>query len=377
MHIIHVLPWLERGGTEGQVVNLSRRLCAAGHRVTVIAGEDGPWRSALDEYHIRVIIAPPYVHKGIHSRTGRISNIAAILFLARQFHQLKPDVVSAFLYPLAPLAMIAARLANVPVRLRNERDLGVLRAFGALPRWIERLSHRCTTRVVANSQAVALYLHQAEGIPRDAIEVVYNGVRPPPNLPHVWGRNQRRGLVVIGMLANFQPEKKDHLMLVRAARRVVQHAPHARFLLGGRSSPYRDQVQQAIQDWQLNDHVQIETVTDPADFLSRLDIGVLCSINEGFSNSVLEYMAYGKPVVGTRIPPLAEAIREGETGYLVEPGDDRALADVLLTLIRDPDLRVWLGQAGRQRVVDHFSWDRSFTQWIELFMRLLAEQRRV
>ncbi|MBN1563455.1 MAG: glycosyltransferase, partial [Anaerolineae bacterium] len=366
MHIVHVLPWLVRGGTEGQVAHLSMMLRQNGHDVTIIAGEDGPWRATLLDHQIPVIVAPPYVYKGIHSRTGRISNLYATGWLAQQFRHRKPDVVSAFLYPIAPLAMIAAHWARVPVRLRNVRDLGGLRDPGPLPRWMEQVSYRCTTRFVANSQAVADYVQHAENIPRETIEVVYNGVdvpafpatdisesdfrregfanppwttlqsRPYKDQPNEFANaNERdRASIMIGMLANFWPNSKDHLMLVRAARQVIDAAPHARFVLGGRSTPYRDQVQQAIQVWQLADYVQIETVTDPAAFLAALDIGVLCSRTEGFSNAVLEYMAYGKPVVGTRIPAIAEAIREGETGYLVELGDDRALAEVLLTLIR-------------------------------------------
>lgn len=380
LHIVPVLPWLVRGGTEGQVARLSQRWQAAGHRVTVIAGEDGPWRTWLAAHAVPVLVVPPYVRKGLHSRTGRASNLYAILWLARRFRQLQPDVVSAFLYPVTYLSVIAARLAGVPVRLTNYRNVNYWRARQPLPRWVERAAYRCLTGAVANSHTVAQDIQQTEGLPPDALTVIYNGVDVPAD-PDGAARAARRArgfgadTVVVGMLANFQPEKKDHLHLLRAVRAVVAQAPDLRVRLGGRPSPYRDTVQQAIYDWQLAQVVQIETVTNPGDFVAALDIGVLCSRKEGLSNAVLEYMAYGKPVIATRIGPHTEVIRPGETGYLVAVGDDDALADALLALRRDPARRAQMGQAGRADVQARFTWERAVAQWMALFDRQLAGHR--
>jgi L-malate glycosyltransferase len=107
------------------------------------------------------------------------------------------------------------------------------------------------------------------------------------------------------------------------------------------------------------------------DLLAASDVCVLSSQAEGFSNSILEYMAAGRAVVATNVGGASEAIVEGETGHLVNAGDDRAMAERLISLLRDPEKRRTMGIKGRRRVEQSFSTENRLTTTIALYKKFL------
>ncbi len=111
--------------------------------------------------------------------------------------------------------------------------------------------------------------------------------------------------------------------------------------------------------------------TDVGRLLQISDIGVLASHEEGFSNSILEYMAAELPVVVTRVGGAAEAVEEGVTGLLVPPHDPRAFAEALARFV-DPVLRRRMGTAGRERLIRKFSHERCLENYEKLYRSLGA-----
>src|SRR5262249_55996952 len=109
-----------------------------------------------------------------------------------------------------------------------------------------------------------------------------------------------------------------------------------------------------------------------ADLLSISDVCVLSSVAEGFSNSILEYMGASRPVVATNVGGAREAIIEGETGYLVRPGDDETMAARITELLRNPDRARSMGRRGRQVVEQKFSPAAQLAQTEQLYDLLLA-----
>jgi glycosyltransferase involved in cell wall biosynthesis len=100
---------------------------------------------------------------------------------------------------------------------------------------------------------------------------------------------------------------------------------------------------------------------------------VLSSKAEGFSNSILEYMAAGRPVVATDVGGAREAVVEGETGYLVRPGDDEALAARIVSLLGEPERARAMGARGRQVIEEKFSGDAQLERTLELYESLLTK----
>lgn len=160
-------------------------------------------------------------------------------------------------------------------------------------------------------------------------------------------------------------------MFLRAARRVKEAVPDAAFLLAGEGE-LSDLLQSLASEFGITESTfflgRCERV---AELLSVSEVCVLSSKAEGFSNSILEYMAAARPVVVTDVGGAREAVREGETGYLVPSGDDATMAARLISLLRDPKTARTMGMKGRLVVQEEFSCEAQLARTEALYDRLL------
>lgn len=371
--LVNVLGSLRKGGTEGAVSQISCLLRHLGYEVAIIALSGGDWEGYLRKNSVPTVIL------GRDARS--IVNAPTVIWsLTRIFRRLRPDIVNGFLYPVSIWTSLAARLAGVRVTIASRRDCGFQRAEAPLPRWLETLSYRATRKFVANSVAVAESLHQQEGIDGSRTKVIYNGV----DLPEIGSLErailrQKFGFsestLVVCMIANFWPHK-NHLLLVQAAKQVVARLPQASFVLAGGYDLYQRHVEAEIHREGLGAYFRIlGPINSASDILPAADLCVLCSQSEGFSNTILEYMAHGKPVIATRVGGNPEAVAHGETGCLIKADDSAELAATVLALATDPQRREAMGRRGRLRVESEFSWERSLKSWDELLRSLVPGER--
>jgi hypothetical protein len=114
-------------------------------------------------------------------------------------------------------------------------------------------------------------------------------------------------------------------------------------------------------------HVSWRELTE---WYRKASIFVLPSYYETGGISAIEAMAFGLPVVASRTGGIPEVVEDGVTGILVPPGDSKALGEAVIHLLREPDLRRRLGQAGRQRVLDEFTLDRVLPQTLSVYQSL-------
>jgi glycosyltransferase involved in cell wall biosynthesis len=160
-------------------------------------------------------------------------------------------------------------------------------------------------------------------------------------------------------------------MLLRAAQRVQSEVPEARFVLAGEGE-LREETQQLAEQLGLKEAcLFIGRCASVPDLLAASEICVLSSQAEGFSNSILEYMAAGRPVVATNVGGASEAIVEGETGHLINAGDDRAMAERLISLLRDPQKSRRMGMNGRRVVEQRFSTESRLATTSALYRKFL------
>ena len=156
-------------------------------------------------------------------------------------------------------------------------------------------------------------------------------------------------MLVLGVLER----RKGHAVLLEAARRLGSTASPVRYVFCGDGSA-REALTTAAQP--LGDRVRFAGFQrDVAPCLAAADIVALPSLHEGLGVAALEAMAAARPVVASRVGGLAEVVVPRETGLLVPPEDPAALAEALATLIADPATRARLGEAGRARVLAHYS----------------------
>lgn len=231
-----------------------------------------------------------------------------------------------------------------------------LRATRALTRR-ERVWVPCVRRFLAVSEATR-QAYVTAGIPEGQIETMLDGIDVRRFAPSTNGCATPPGITLaprrltVGFVSRLIPEK-GVAELLRAARRVVQQLPQVQFLLvgGDPSGRHLPTWQRMVRELQLGDHVQFTGWRKDLDALTPcFDIAVQASKYwEGWGMSLLEAMACNKPVVATRIGGVPEIVEDGVTGFLVAPGDEAALAQSLLRLLRDGALRRSMGQAGRRR----------------------------
>jgi glycosyltransferase involved in cell wall biosynthesis len=163
-------------------------------------------------------------------------------------------------------------------------------------------------------------------------------------------------------------------MFLRAARRVKEKFPDARFVLAGEGELIFEMKNSAKDLGLENESFFIDNCGDVPRLLFVSDICVLSSLTEGFSNSILEYMAAGKPTAATNVGGASEAIADGENGFLVASNDDEMLASRLLELLRDAEKAKTFGARGRAVAEEKFSTAAQLRKTLDLYDGLLRNE---
>jgi glycosyltransferase involved in cell wall biosynthesis len=310
-------------------------------------------------------------------------DLGGVARLARLVRREHADVVHGWLDLANAFARVGGRLGHAPVVVaaeggaittmrRTRRHLGGIVERGLTP---------LTDAFVANSDAVASGLRR-HGVPARKIEVIRNGVALPAALPAERLAELRAsvgaapGEQLIGMVSRLDPAFKDHPTLLRALARLRERHPAVRLAVVG-DGPARAALDGLAGQLGVSDRIAFAGFRpDATELIAAFDVSVLCSFSEGFSNVVLESMAWARPVVATDIPSNREAIDHCVHGLLVPVGDVEATAAAIGRVLDDALLAERLGAAARQRAKGDFSLERQANRTMALYDRLLAEKRR-
>jgi len=379
MKILQVAYKSDISGGEKVLFDLAVSLKKRGHEVLSVCPAPGPLPAALRENGVETEVIP----------FRKTYDLAAVFRLARFFRARGIEVLHSHSMLTSILCRPAGFLARVPVAVSTEHLTMELARGGRGMGWRERAKARyyraldnTTSRfnraVVAVSEAVRTDLIE-QGMAESRIVVIRNGIEIHPREPAA-GRRLRESLgigpqdPVVGMVGRLSPQK-DYPTFLRAAKRIAAAFPAARFLIAG-EGPLRGELAVSARELGLEGKaVFLGHRPDIVAVVSALDVFVLSSRWEGLPLAVLEAMAAVKPVVATAVPGTAEAVVEGETGFLVPLSDDRALAEKTISLLRDPALRRKLGDAGRARVEGEFDRGRMADDHEALYRRLLESAR--
>lgn len=353
--ILQIVHGFIEGGSERQMVQMCSLLHGAGqfdmHVASLSTG--GVLRPRIERLQVPVVDFPL---KSFYGPSMVLQTRRFVSYLQR--HHIR--IVHSHDFYSNIFGMSGARLAGVRARIASKRETTGTRTHAqrTAELWAFKLAHK----VVANAEAVKEYLLDL-GVPREKIAIIYNGLnlnRFPQN-GDARDALQRLNLTalksrpVITMVGNFEHRAKDQSMLLRAARRVKAEVPEAMFVMAG-DGKFKEETEKFATELGLKDScLFIGRCANVPDLLAASDICVLSSQGEGFSNAILEYMAAGRPVVATNVGGASEAIIEGETGHLIAAGDDRAMAERLTALLRNPEKRHTMGVKGRLIVEQRFS----------------------
>jgi len=350
-----------RGGAEMQLVgligHLDRRrfaphLCTLHPSDTLLAEVDCPRL----ELPTRRLVSP----------TGGRHLYRLAGYLRREGIQ----VVQTFFQDPTLLGLGAARLARVPVRVVSFRDMGFWR--NPAQEFRMRCVYPLATGFLANSLAVRDAVCTRDRIDRARVKVIYNGIDSARLLLVEHTETE----LAVGMVGNLYMRIKRTDLFLRAAARVARQHPEVTWHVIG-DGALRGEYEALATDLGIRQRcVFTGGVSDVAGYLGKLAIGVNCSDSEGFSNAVLEYMLAGCAVVATAVGGNPEVVRDGETGLLVPPDNEEALASALSRLIDDRATRLRLSRQARAMVEHDYSWEKCVAEHEEFYRTSLLTAAR-
>jgi glycosyltransferase involved in cell wall biosynthesis len=249
-------------------------------------------------------------------------------------------------------------------------------------RLTERLVIRCYDRLVTLNPRMRADFAKSCGLPEHRIELIANGVdvttfrpyRDPHALRVSFGIPTDR--FVVGNVARLDPVK-NHEVILRALGRISPQPFRPYFLLVG-DGPHRTMVEREIQQLGLHNDVRLFGFsTRIAELLNCMDVYVQGSLYEGFSNTIIEAMACGLPVLATNVGGTADLFSHGAEGWFFSPKADDTLSSLILELQQNPSLRKLAGVRGRERVIGQFSVETMVSRYENLYLKLAENNRHL
>ena len=364
-----------RGGLAVHVISLLAELHRDGYHVAVACDQDGPITDAARE---RLI--PVYSCKiGGAGKPSRAAVAALHVASAISHHQAQiihthsfaAGLVGALATPLARSVRMVATIHNYPPSATG------MRATRTPHRWAVRQVLRRASKIITVSDALR----------RDALDLHPDAAEKTVTIPngiHIRTKEQRSladmraafGIPVdktaVGMVARFAPQK-GILEYIRACAEVAERWPDVEFVLAG-DGPLKDAAESLREELGLRDTLRMTgEIESAADLIAGLDIVVVASISEGSSIVAMEAMAAEKPVVATDVGGVPEVVVNRETGILVKPGDPKALAAAIESLLEKPEWGRDMGERGRRRAAERFDIRLMFERTKQVYADILRE----
>lgn len=350
--------------------------------VSLVAGTGGPLVDACQEEGIPSIIIP------MRNRlVAPAADLRAVLRLIRHFRRVRPDIVHTHSSKAGMLGRLAARLSGVPVVIHTVHGPSFHDRQPRTVRWtirnIERILALGTDCIITVADTLAEDMVREGVSPRERVRTVVSGIdfqRFPSRSPasrrsireSLGIRNEDRLVVSIAHLM----KDKGHELLIQAASVLLSAEHNVKFVIVGEGK-LRAELQVQIDTLGLADRVLLAgTREDVPDLLAAADIFVQTSWREGLSRSLVEAMYSGLAVVATNVGATREVVRDGETGYLVAPGDIDALAKRIDLLLHGADLRQRLGVAARKETGANRSTDVMGRELEALYHTLMRQKLR-
>jgi glycosyltransferase involved in cell wall biosynthesis len=305
------------------------------------------------------------------------ADLMAYLRLKNTLAQLKPDIVHTWLFAANSYGRQIAHSLGVPVIVAGERCVDPWKK--SWHGWVDRYLMKKTDCIATNSRAIQDF-YAGRGLPSDRFQIIPNAVLPSTAEPmDKQSLCQRLGLpyrkYIVGAIGRLWVQK-GYPDLVWAAELLRVAIKDVWFLIIG-DGPERERLMELRDQYRSDDVVRFAGHRrDSQELLTAFDLLWNGSLYEGQSNTILEAMQAGVPVIATDIPGNRELVLSGQTGYLYPPGDVGQLARLSYNLLIDEERRRRMSAEGRDRVKQYFSLENMVQQYADLYRRLYENRQR-
>lgn len=378
--ILVVVSSLNIGGTENHIQQVFPHLNNGHYQVAIYTtSQRGTMAKSLRAKGVKIYSSRlgAFFH-----RFGKLGRLCAYLFSTLKLIAInlwyRPDIVHCYLPGPYILGGFCARITRRPYLIMSRRGMNFYqKKYPRLAKHEKKLQQK-TTRILANSKRVLKQLCDEEQIPEERLRLIYNGLdlvkykkqTPSPELRQALRISEDAFVLVI--VANLFAYK-GHIDLLKALAGIKDQLPEDWVLLCvGRDEGCLQALCDYAAESELSSHIQwLDQRDDVPKLLALSNIGVLCSHEEGFSNSVIEGMAAGLPMVVTDVGGNAEAVIDNEMGFVVPPKNPTALGEAILRLANDKQLRDRMGDAAMRRVQSEFSLDHCVDAYNKMYAELV------
>ena len=367
--VIHLVEDMKTGGAERVIADIAEGLDSERYDMRVWCITRGG--NTADEL----------VEKGIEVKIlGKSSyhNPLKILRLKRLLTEAGPDIVHTHGYFASVIGRLSAKKAGIPVIFAHVHS--TYWDYKKRHILMERRLSRFTHKIICCSMAVDNFGKDIEKVGDGKTLVIYNGVDEARFFPREDAPSIRSELgidekaLVVGTVSSLAPHK-GHEYLVQAASLVKEELPSAKFLIVG-NGPLRTELEDLAKNLKIHPYIIFTgTRKDVPKMLSVMEVFVLpSSSREGLGIAIIEAMAAEKPVVATDIGGIPEAVKKGETGFLVPPGDPGALAKAIIELLQNPEKAKEMGKKGRAKFKEKFTRKKMLSEIDTLYQSLISHR---
>lgn len=341
--ILYAIDNLLRGGTELQLIGLIERLNPQEYTPYLLTLRPSePALTPPNCIHLAWNIPSLFSYKGI------IALIKLIRFLRKE----KISIVQTFFQDSTIFAGTAAYIACVPARIACFRDLGFW--YTKTQAMILKQIYNRMTGFICNADIVREHFAKHFSIDHTKMQVLRNGIEVNA-LPYI---DHSQTCTTVGIVGNMTRQVKRTDLFIKAAAIVNKTHPEMTWHIIG-DGHMRNELETLAKELQVFDKICFAgRVSDVAGYLEKLDIGIICSDSEGLSNALLEYMFKGVAAVATDVGGNPELIEHEQTGLLVPPNNEQALAVAINRLIENSHLKNQLAQTARNKAEQTYSWEK-------------------
>lgn len=376
--LLYVIGSLRLGGAESQLVLLVRELTKRGWCCEVFVLEAvGPLLNELQSLKVVVhggglALTAPRWKKLFQLFRASIR----LWFVARKY---KPNILHAYLPLTNFLGALSGFLTRTRLIVTSRRALGTHQDVAPIWKMLDRVSNRLSHVITANSIAVMKDTIQRDGVEPTKLRIIYNGLHYSKYKEQVGCRRDMRNRlsladydIAIVAVGNYIPYK-GHADLLNALPEILANGVKARVFLVGEDRGEGEKLVRLAQDLGVAELVSFYgQCANVVQLLGAMDIFVMPSHEEGFSNALLEAMASGLPIVATDVGGNAEALEFGEAGLLVPPHSPVRLAEAINRLLVDRKLSYALSEKARSVIIEKYTAEIMADNYILFYKEFFA-----